>query len=210
VQNSLDVPWIILGAHYDSRLFADRDPNVQFRTEAVPGANDGASGVAVLLELARVIPKDLPLNLWLVFFDGEDNGNIQGWDWILGSRGFVENLKGKPDSVIIVDMVGDRDLNIYIEKNSDPGLSSEIWQVANRLGYSNQFIPVRRHRILDDHIPFLEAGIPAVDIIDFDYPPWHTTADTIEQISPDSLKIVGETLRQWLIQKADGENGSSS
>lgn len=205
-QNQPDAPWIILGAHYDSRLLADRDLNAGLRSDPVPGANDGASGVAVLLELARSIPRDLPLNLWLVFFDGEDNGNIPDWDWILGSRGFVENLDGKPDKVIIVDMVGDRDLNIYFEKNSNPDLSREIWDLADRLGYSSQFIPIVRHSILDDHIPFLEAGITAVDIIDFDYPAWHTTADTIDQISPESLKAVGETLLQWLIEETKSES----
>lgn len=204
IENGSDVPWIILGAHYDSRLIADRDPNVELRSRAVPGANDGASGVAVLLELARVLPKDLPINVWLVFFDGEDNGNIPGWDWILGSRGFVERLEGKPDAAIIVDMIGDSDLNIYYEKNSDPELSKEIWGIADSLAYSGQFIPIENHRILDDHIPFLEAGIKAVDIIDFNYPYWHTTMDTIDKVSPVSLKTVGETLRQWLIQGASG------
>ena len=204
VENGSDVPWIILGAHYDSRLIADRDPNSELRSHAVPGANDGASGVAVLLELARVLPKDLPINVWLVFFDGEDNGNIPGWDWILGSRGFVERLEGKPDAAIIVDMIGDSDLNIYYEKNSDPELSKEIWGIADNLAYSGQFIPIENHRILDDHIPFLEAGIKAVDIIDFNYPYWHTTMDTMDKVSPVSLKTVGETLRQWLIQGASG------
>jgi len=195
-----NVPWIILGAHFDTRLFADRDPDQQLRTNVVPGANDGASGVAVLLELARVIAKDIPVNVWLVFFDGEDNGNIEGWDWILGSRAFVESLVEKPDNVVIVDMVGDHDLKIYKEKNSDPALSEEIWDVAKELGYSNQFIPMSKYRILDDHIPFMEAGIPAVDIIDFDYPYWHTTVDSIDKISAESLEIVGKTIHQWLIQ----------
>lgn len=197
-------PWIILGAHYDSRLYADRDPKPELRIQAVPGANDGASGVAVLLELARVIPEDIPLNIWLVFFDGEDNGNIPGWDWILGSSGFVNILEGKPAAVVIVDMIGDRDLNIYFEKNSDLTLSNEIWFVAQDLGYSSHFIPLEKHRILDDHIPFLDAGIIAADIIDFDYPPWHTTEDTIDKISANSLEVVGDTLYHWIIQRAYG------
>ena len=147
--------------------------------------------------------------MWLVFFDGEDNGNIPGWDWILGSRGFVERLEGKPDAAIIVDMIGDSDLNIYYEKNSDPELSKEIWGIADDLAYSGQFIPLEKHRILDDHVPFLEAGIKAVDIIDFNYPYWHTTMDTLEKVSPVSLKTVGETLRQWLIQGASGVDVST-
>jgi len=209
VENGSDLPWIILGAHYDTRLVADRDPDSELRSQAGPGANDGASGVAVLLELARVLPKDLPINVWLVFFDGEDNGNIPGWDWILGSRGFVERLEEKPDAAIIVDMIGDSDLNIYYEKNSDPELSKEIWSIADDLAYSGQFIPLENHRILDDHIPFLEAGIKAVDIIDFNYPYWHTTMDTLEKVSPVSLKTVGETLRQWLIRGASGVDVST-
>ena len=200
-RNTPEVPWIIIGAHYDTRLIANRDPDPLLRAKAVPGANDGASGVAVLLELARVISKDLPANVWLVFFDGEDDGGIEGWDWILGSRGFVDRLVEKPDTVVILDMIGDRDLNIYWEKNSDPILSKEIWDIAKDLGYSSQFIPIRKHRILDDHIPFIEAGIPAVDIIDFDYPYWHTTSDSIDKISAESLEVVGETVHQWLIEK---------
>jgi Zn-dependent M28 family amino/carboxypeptidase len=196
-----NVPWIILGAHFDTRLFADRDPDQQLRTNVVPGANDGASGVAVLLELARVIAKDIPVNVWLVFFDGEDNGNIEGWDWILGSRGFVERMVEMPDIAVIVDMIGDRDLNIYWEMNSDPILSKEIWDTAKDLGYTRHFIPKWEHRILDDHIPFTEVGIPSVDIIDFDYPYWHTASDTIDKISAESLKVVGETIHQWLVQK---------
>jgi Zn-dependent M28 family amino/carboxypeptidase len=205
VANRSELPWIIIGTHYDSRIFADRDPDPELRRQAVPGANDGASGVATLLELARVLPESLPINVWLVFFDGEDNGNIPGWDWILGSRGFVEKLEGKPEAVVIVDMIGDSDLNIFFEKNSDPILSEEIWSTAKQLGFSSQFIPFEKHRILDDHIPFLEAGIPSVDIIDFDYPSWHTTADTVDKISEKSLKIVGDTLVQWLLKRAYGE-----
>ena len=190
--------WIILGTHYDTRFFADQDPDPEKRVEPVPGANDGASGVAVLLEIARVLPADLDKNIWLVFFDAEDNGNIPGWDWILGSNAFVAQLDGMPDAVVIVDMVGDADLNIYLERNSTPELSASIWASAAALGYSDRFIPIPRHRMLDDHTPFLRAGIPAVDIIDFDYPYWHTTADTPDKVSAESLQIVGETLIAWL------------
>lgn len=191
-------PWIILGAHYDSRFFADRDPISGQQSMPVPGANDGASGVAVLLELARILPPDLDKNIWIVLFDAEDNGNISEWEWIIGSRVFAANLVEKPDAVIIVDMIGDEDLEIYMERNSDPQLQNEIWEIAEELGYS-QFIPEYKHQILDDHIPFIELGIPAVDIIDFDYPYWHTTWDTIDKISPNSLDAVGEVLLNWLI-----------
>jgi glutaminyl-peptide cyclotransferase len=191
-------PWIIIGAHYDSRFVADQDPDINNRQQSVPGANDGASGVAVLLEMARVLPKELNKEIWLVFFDAEDQGNIKGWDWILGSRYFVSQLQGTPDAVIVIDMIGDSDLNIYYETNSDPDLSKSIWESAAKAGYQKQFIPQPKYSILDDHTPFLENGIKAADIIDFDYPYWHTTADTSDKVSPESLKAVGETLMQWL------------
>lgn len=194
-------PWFILGAHYDSRLYADQDPDPEKRTEPVLGANDGASGVAVLVELARVLPDNLSSRVWLVFFDAEDNGNIPGWDWILGSRAFVASLESHPDAAIIVDMIGDADLNIYMERNSDQALSAEIWAQAAALGYADQFIPEPKYRIHDDHIPFLQAGIPAVDIIDFDYPYWHTTEDTPDKVSAHSLQAVGDTLLAWLLAK---------
>jgi len=191
-------PWIILGAHYDSRLVADRDADPALRVKPVPGANDGASGVAVLMELARVLPTNPDQQIWLVFFDLEDQGRIEGYDWILGSQYFVENLEGKPDAVVIVDMIGDADLNIYFENNSDPELASQIWQQAAALGYSDYFIAENKYSILDDHTPFLEKGIPAVDIIDFDYPYWHTSQDTADKVSPDSLQAVGDTLQTWI------------
>lgn len=188
---------IILGAHYDSRLVADRDPDPQKAALPVPGANDGASGVAVLLELARSLPKELEKEIWLVFFDVEDNGRLPGWDWILGSRAFVEQLEIKPQAAIIVDMIGDADLQIYKEKNSTPELVESIWAQARELGYT-QFMPEAKHSILDDHTPFLEAGIPAADIIDFDFPYHHTSEDTPDKVSAESLDAVGDTLYAWL------------
>ncbi len=191
-------PWVILGAHYDSRLWADQDPDAQLQHTPVPGANDGASGVAILMELARTLPKDLDKQVWLAFFDVEDNGEIPGWDWLLGSEAFVDNLKGKPDAVVVIDMVGDANLEIYKERNSNPTLTDEIWNQAAKLGYADKFIPVSKYSMLDDHTPFLQAGIPAIDIIDFDYPYWHTTADTTDKVSAQSMQVVGDTLWAWL------------
>jgi Zn-dependent M28 family amino/carboxypeptidase len=196
-----DAPQIIIGAHYDSRMFADNDPDAENHTQPVPAANDGASGVAVLLELARSLP-DSTVPVWLVFFDAEDNGRIEDWDWILGSREFVKNNPVQPQAVIIVDMIGDADLNIYRERNSNVELTDQIWATAKSLGYEKQFIDEYKHSMLDDHTPFLEAGIPAVDIIDFDYPYWHTMQDTPDKVSAESLKAVGETLRVWIIQQS--------
>ncbi len=194
-------PQIIIGAHYDTRMFADNDPDPTQHTHYVPGANDGASGVAVLLELARSLP-DHTIPVWLVFFDAEDNGNIEGWDWLLGSREFVKNNSIQPRAAIIVDMIGDADLNIYKERNSNSDLTDAIWKVAKGLGYDSKFIPEYKYSMLDDHTPFLQAGIPAVDIIDFDYPYWHTVQDTPEKVSAESLQTVGETLRTWVMQQS--------
>jgi glutaminyl-peptide cyclotransferase len=193
-------PQIVLGAHYDTRFFADNDPDLTKRSQPVPGANDGASGVAILLELARSLPKDI-IPTWLVFFDTEDNGRLDGWDWILGSRAFAEEIKIAPRAVVIVDMIGDADLNIYLEKNSNLAIRTEIWSTAEKLGYGDVFINKEKYSMEDDHTPFLEAGIPAVDIIDFDYPYWHTTLDTPDKVSAKSLQAVGETLWNWIIEQ---------
>jgi Zn-dependent M28 family amino/carboxypeptidase len=158
--------------------------------------------VAVLLELARVLPED-SLSTWLVFFDAEDNGRIEGWDWILGSQAFVDELDFRPEAAIIVDMIGDADQNIYIERNSNPKLVDEIWTVASDLGYEQSFIPEPKYSMLDDHTPFLQAGIPAIDIIDFDYPYWHTTADTLDKVSANSLEAVGRTLQVWIANRSE-------
>jgi Zn-dependent M28 family amino/carboxypeptidase len=192
-------PWIIIAAHYDSRLWADQDANADNRKFPVPGANDGASGVAVITELARDLPKELNRRVDLVLLDAEDNGNIDDWDWILGSREYVKTLIGKPDAVIILDMIGDKDLNIYREKNSTASLTDEIWNIAKGLGYEKQFIDTEKYSMEDDHTPFLQAGIPAVDVIDFDYPYWHTTQDMVDKTSAASLKAVGDTILKFIM-----------
>ncbi len=187
---------ILLGAHYDTRPQSDRDAVSPMA--AVPGANDGASGVAVLLELARVLPKErLRVPLQLVFFDGEDSGRLDGWPWAVGSTEFVRQGDKLPARAVIVDMVGDADLQLYLEGNSDPELAAEIWAVAGEAGMS-AFIAEPGRNIIDDHVPFLDAGIPAIDIIDIDYPYWHTTEDTLDKVSAASLAQVGETLLAWL------------
>lgn len=187
---------VLLGAHYDTRPLADESGSVA--PGPVPGANDGASGVAVLLELARALePTDLECEVWLVFFDAEDSGRLPGWDWILGSSYFVANLEREPEAVVIVDMVGDRSLQLPLERNSDPALQAEIWEQAARLGYE-AFESRPGHSMLDDHTPFLRRGLAAVDIIDFDYRYWHTEEDTIDKVSSSSLQAVGHTLESWL------------
>ena len=192
-------PVIILGAHYDTRPAADKDPDPAARQQPILGANDGGSGVAVLLELARVLDRDkLNRQVWLAFFDAEDRGRLDGWPFSVGAREMAQNLKVKPQAVVVVDMVGDADQAIYYERNSDPELSAALWAIAAQLGYSDYIIPQFKHTIIDDHLPFKEQGIPAVDVIDFDYPYWHTLADTADKVSPASLERVGRTLQVWL------------
>ncbi|MCC7359049.1 MAG: M28 family peptidase [Anaerolineales bacterium] len=191
-------PVIIVGAHYDTRKRADQDANDP--AAPVPGANDGASGVAVVLELARALDLEvIPHEIWLVFFDAEDNGRLDGWDWIAGSRYLAAQLtEPLPQAMILFDMIGDADQQIYFDTNSHAGLSAQLWQIAAQLGYSRQFIPLPRYAMLDDHTPFAQLGIPAVDIIDFDYPYWHTTADTADKLSAESLQRVGRTVEAYL------------
>jgi Zn-dependent M28 family amino/carboxypeptidase len=188
-------PVIVLGAHYDTRRSADMEnPSVP-----VLGANDGASGVAVLLELARTLDRDkLEHEVWLTFFDAEDNGRLDGWDWCVGSSYMAAHLEIMPEAVVVVDMIGDADQQLYLEYNSDQALQMQLWELAATLGYSDTFILQYKHRMIDDHVPFAQRGIPAVDIIDFDYPYWHTTQDTPDKVSAESLMRVGHVLEVWL------------
>lgn len=190
-------PILLLGAHYDSRFYADNDPLATNRTVPVPGANDGASGVAVLLEMARTLPTE-SIPTALLFIDIEDNGHIPGWDWIQGSQAFVSSMIIRPKAVVILDMIGDADLNIFMEKNSDAELTNQLWKTAKTLGYASAFIPEYKYQVLDDHVPFIEKGFRAVDIIDLDYPFWHTTQDTPDKVSAASLQKVGDTLLAWI------------
>lgn len=190
---------ILLCAHWDSRPWADQDSNLENHTKPILGANDGASGVAVLLELAHIISQNKPkFGVDIVFFDGEDYGRPRDLkDFCLGSSFFAKNLPiPRPKFGILLDMVGDRDLNIYKEQYSNtysPEIVDLIWEKAEELKL-NSFYPEVRHQVWDDHMPLILAGIPMVDIIDFDYPYWHTLQDTPDKCSPQSLEVVGKLL----------------
>lgn len=207
---------IIIGAHYDSRIFAEQDADEAKHFDPMPGANDGGSGVGVLIELARVISEHYDANreIRLVFFDAEDNGRIEPWasllpatsGYIIGSALYASGLDMDQQSIeymILVDMVGDMDQQLPIEGYSSqaaPQIAADIWATAADLGYGEQFITTPRSAITDDHLPFIQRGIPAVDIIDLDYPYWHTTEDTLDKVSPESLERVGRTVLAYLEQ----------
>ena len=184
---------LLLAAHWDTRPFADLDPKIENRDTPILGANDGASGVAVLLEIARVLKEHPPpRRVIIVLFDGEDYGRSVK-DMFIGSRFFARNLgKWRPDYGILLDMVGDKDLALPIERyswNANRGFAEAIWQRAATLGLE-PFQSRLGDAIMDDHIPLIEVGIPMVNIIDFTYPYWHTVEDTVDKCSPKSLEIV--------------------
>ncbi len=190
---------LLLGSHFDSRLVADRDPDLRKQLLPVPGANDGGSSTAILLELARIIPPDRSEGMAIAFFDIEDQGNIDGWDWILGSREFVRNNQETPETMVLVDMVGGHIQTIQPPYNSDPEIYSEIQKTAQGLGYGESFLDPSKHGIIDDHVPFYEAGSRSVDLIDIIDPDWHTTSDDLENVSLSSLQKAGETLFVWIL-----------
>lgn len=192
--NGQDGETIMLAAHWDTRPIADHDPDPEKRDTPIIGANDGASGVAVLLEIARVLSLKSPKKrVLIVLFDGEDYGKGI-YEMVLGSRYFADHMNNwKPDWGILLDMIGDKNLEIPIEPNSSraaPDLVKQIWDKARELNLK-PFQPRYGPAIYDDHIPMIEAGVPFVDLIDFDYPYWHTLEDTSDKCSADSLEIVG-------------------
>lgn len=193
---------IILCAHWDSRPWADEDPDPKFHSTPVLGANDGASGVAVLLEMARIFHvQPPPVGIDIVLFDGEDAGDSgDTWSWAKGSQYFAAQLKRSdyPRFVVLLDMIGDRDLAIPREAYSleyAPELMAKVWEIASALKIKS-FLPDRGPAVMDDHIPFLRLRIPAIDLLDLDYPHWHTSQDTPDKCSPDSLDDVGRVLIQ--------------
>ena len=196
---------ILLLAHWDTRPFADAVGSAD-STAPVTGANDGGSATAVLLALAEVLDTIPPAaGVDLLFVDGEDYGEFDDArrDVLLGSKHYAANrLPGRdPTFAVLLDMVGDGDPKFYQEGNSvvgAPDVVELVWETAREMGHGDVFIPEVRHTIVDDHIPLLEAGIRAIDVIDFDYglnnAYWHSTEDTIEKLSPRSLEIVGNVM----------------
>ncbi len=185
---------MLLAAHWDTRPIAEHDAILENRNKPILGANDGASGVAVLLEIARILKQyPPPRRVIIVLFDGEDYGKTTD-DMFIGSRFFARNLgRWKPDYGILLDMVGDKNLQLPIERyswNANPEFAEALWKRARELG-----LGAFEHRvgaaIMDDHVPLIKVGIPMVNIIDFDYPYWHTLEDTVDKCSAKSLEMVG-------------------
>lgn len=205
--------FIIIGSHYDNRPYCDKDKDKKYKNTPCPGANDGASSTAVVLELAKVFKASKPkCGIVFVLFDGEDYG-LDGEDMCLGSDYFASHLdvlgdiKPKINEGILLDMVGDANLNIYIEKISNyvnPNLVGNVWKAAKELDYEKYFIPKAKYSISDDHMPLIKKGIKCIDIIDFDYKYWHTHEDTPDKCSPKSLKIVGDVIIKYIYR--DNEN----
>jgi glutaminyl-peptide cyclotransferase len=192
-----------LGAHYDTRPVADEDPDPARRGEPILGANDGASGVAVLLHLIELFgAAPPPQGVDLIFFDGEDSGRPgDAWTYCLGSQQLARTWQdfgnplaaGRPRGLVLLDMVGETDLRIPMERYSlahAPEWTKAVFARAAALGLG-AFVEEPGRAVIDDHVPFLTAGIPAVDLIDFDFPAWHTTRDTPAVCSSASLAQVG-------------------
>lgn len=191
---------VLLCAHWDTRPVADHDPDPARRDQPIPGANDGGSGVAVLLELARVFAREAPsLGVDLVLFDGEDYGDFGlDRDVLIGSRHFAAGWQDyRPELGILLDMVGDQNGRFPIEGNSWAVLPDQcrlVWGTAAQLGYGRQFPNQIGPAVIDDHIPLLEKGIRCIDLIQMGLPYWHTHGDTPDQLSAATLEAVGRTV----------------
>jgi glutaminyl-peptide cyclotransferase len=198
---------ILIGGHYDTKWFRD----ITF-----VGANDGGSSAAFLLELARVLVAGgtRQYTYRIAFFDGEEARETwTATDSLYGSRHMVGELTrtgALPLAMLLVDMIGDRDLAIRREAFSTPALTDMLWASARRLGHGRHFLDVTTP-VEDDHAPFLRAGVPSVLLIDFDYPPWHTAQDTLDKVSAQSLQIVGDVvldalprIEEWLGRRPGG------
>ncbi len=184
----VSVQAIAITGHFDTKYFPGRK---------FVGASDGGSSTGLLLELARVFAAEPRTDdIYLVFFDGEEAfGEWTDTDSVYGSRHIADRWRhdgtlGRLKALINIDMIGDKNLDIRQEMNSTASLRQLFWSTAAELGYQAYFVN-EKISTEDDHMPFLKLGAPAIDIIDFDYPPWHTDADTLDKLSPQSLEIVG-------------------
>ncbi|GMV08222.1 MAG: glutamine cyclotransferase [Gemmatimonadota bacterium] len=196
---------IVLLAHWDTRPTSDEAADPTLRDTPIPGANDGASGTAVLLELARVFAaQPPPLGVDLLFVDGEDYGPEID-DMLLGAKRYASTLpdQGRPIYGVLLDMVGDRDPLFPMEGYSAqaaPIVVRKVWDAARRLGYEATFPETASGPVGDDHVPLIQAGLPTVVVIDLQYGPgnawWHTAQDTPDKLSAETLRMVGEVMAE--------------
>jgi hypothetical protein len=190
---------ILFLAHWDSRPTAD-SPTSTDSTKPVPGANDGGSGVAALLGVADVLKRAPPsIGVDLLFVDGEDYGDFTATpnDVLIGSRYYASHPVSGPQPLyaVLFDLVADKDLQIFEEGNSlvgAPEVVDLVWSTAKDLGYAGTFVATPKHTLIDDHLELQKVGIRAIDVVDFDYPYWHTIHDTLDKVSAASLQIVGD------------------
>jgi hypothetical protein len=189
---------ILFVAHWDTRPMSDQARTPADRARPVPGANDGGSGVAVLLGVADALKRRPPaVGVDLLFVDGEDYGDFAvDKDVLLGSRHYAWNAgTARPLFAVVFDMVGDRDPQFFQEGHSAqraPEVVDRVWSKAAELGHGRVFRTTVGQAVTDDHVPLLDAGFRAIDVIDLDYPHWHTPEDTPDKVSANTLRIVGE------------------
>jgi glutaminyl-peptide cyclotransferase len=203
---------ILFLAHWDTRPITDGKESKD-STQKVTGANDGASGVALLLGVADVLKRAPPpasLGVDLLFTDGEDYGEFEEpyADVLIGARHYAANQPPgpKPLYAVLFDLVADKDLQIYQEGNSvtgAPEVVSLVWDMARTLGYGKVFVDTPKHVLVDDHVELQKAGLRAIDVVDFDYPAHHTPFDTIDKVSGASLQIVGD-VAMGLVRREGG------
>lgn len=204
---------ILLAAHWDTRPYADLDKDPKNHSKPIIGANDGASGVAVLLQLAKIMNQNPPpIGVDIVLFDGEDFGRAGDLaNYALGSKYFAKNKPPNfnPRFGILLDMIGDAQLKIPQEKASlryAPEVVRHVWQLAERLGL-REFVHEEGPEVYDDHIPLNEVGIKTINLIDFEYPDethryWHTMEDTADKCSPSSLEVIGTLLTHLIYEES--------
>jgi glutaminyl-peptide cyclotransferase len=188
---------VLYMAHWDTRPRSDNDPKE--KNTPIPGANDGASGVAILLGVADALKKAPPkAGVDLLFVDGEDYGFFTPpeTDVLIGATWYAQHpvVADRPLFVLLFDMIGQKDVRVKIEENSQiaaPDVVDEVWTTAEQLGYGHIFVREPQGAVTDDHSPFISAGFRAVDLIDFAYAPWHTKDDTMDKLSAQSLEAVG-------------------
>ena len=207
-------PTTLVGSHYDARWQADNEDDPILRAAPIPAANDGGSGTAAMLEMARAFTESPPEgDVVLAFFDGEDLGGIDGLPYAVGSKWFVEHPDDDwgVDRIIALDMVGGRDAKLNLEGNSlQHPVGRELFVRLFKQGRKHgrkAFFGGSERWIYSDHGPFLEAGAPAVCLIDIDYPEWHTQRDLPDVCSPEPIAEVGQTLLEILRQPEPVEAG---